>query len=589
MESKKRTHKLLCGLWLFLFLGSGFSQTQKAPVLQQLQIKGKLPVKVQALKKASKLKEGLPVTIPQIQNAQRYLLSFLNKKGFLDARMDSIIFNFNKDSSALLLKMFVNPGLPFVVDSLEIKSQALPVAQYRSEIRWQAGEAFDQDRLQEHIKELVRFAAERGYPLTRVGIQLVKIERDARQGHVVLRLTVKEGPKLFIKNVQFRGRTYTRPEVILREINFKPGMLYRQSWIDEIVPRLNRLRIFKTVFPPQLVRADSSSLVLVIEVQEGNATVFDGIVGYVPPPANQTLQRGYFTGLLNLSFRNLLGTGRKLKVYWEKSDRLSENFNFSYQEPWIFNWPLDAGFSFGREVRDTIYTAYDLQWATNLRFSDRLSFFLNFNRHSVNPDSLASVQLGLLKNRIYGLEVGLRYDTRDYPLNPTSGFNYTSSYNLAFKENLGPKWLLERDSVKTRLGLNTVNLHFEWYIPLWKNQVFAVLLSGHHIRGSRLQLSDYFWFGGRSSVRGYRERQFSGYSVGWANLEYRFISGTNSRVFLFSDFGYFKNDKKEQFLRGIGFGMRFETPLGIMGIDYGLARGESFRQGKIHFGLTNQF
>ena len=42
-------------------------------------------------------------------------------------------------------------------------------------------------------------------------------------------------------------------------------------------------------------------------------------------------------------------------------------------------------------------------------------------------------------------------------------------------------------------------------------------------------------------------------------------------------------------LPGYGLGIRFDTPLGIMGVDYGLGKGDSFSEGKIHFGITSQF
>jgi hypothetical protein len=42
-------------------------------------------------------------------------------------------------------------------------------------------------------------------------------------------------------------------------------------------------------------------------------------------------------------------------------------------------------------------------------------------------------------------------------------------------------------------------------------------------------------------------------------------------------------------LPGYGVGIRFETPLGIMGVDYGFGRGDSFSTGKIHFGIINSF
>jgi outer membrane translocation and assembly module TamA len=64
-----------------------------------------------------------------------------------------------------------------------------------------------------------------------------------------------------------------------------------------------------------------------------------------------------------------------------------------------------------------------------------------------------------------------------------------------------------------------------------------------------------------------------------------------SRFFLFVDGGQIesKNQTIDLFRVGYGFGLRIETRLGIMGVDYGLGRGDSWMRGKVHVGLINYF
>ncbi len=577
---------------LLLFIS--LIMANSSAILRDIRFKGKFPFDRKVLQKQLLLKPGNAVTPKSVNESQKRLIAFLNRKGYLEARIDSIQKKIEKkDSTKVDLVFWVNSGLLYRVDSVAILSDSIPAEQYRRLMEVRPNSPFDQDKLQQDIKRLINFAADAGFPLISVSVLEPKIKRDPKKPLITPRLRIKEGPAIYVKGIYIQGNRYTRPEVVLREIYFKPGMRYKQSWKEKIVSRLEKLQIFKSISAPDLVRVGRDSVLIVIPVEEGNSTVFDGVVGYIPETKNLKNKGGYLTGLLDISFKNLFGTGRKLKIYWEKTDRLSENFDFQYLEPWVAGQPVDMGLSFSREVRDTVYIAWDLKITSNFNLSENFSLFVNFNRHSVNPDSGASFDLGLLKNRVYGLETGIRYDTRDYPLNPLRGVFYKSSYVFGLKQNLGPRQIILRDSVKKRVGLNSLNLRFEWYQPLFKNQVFAFKLTTKHIRGNHLQLSDYFWFGGSRSVRGYREKQFSGYLVGWLNLEYRFISGRNSRMFLFTDWGYFEQKiagvKKKKLLRGMGLGLRFDTPLGIMGIDYGLAKGEGFRQGKIHFGLTNQF
>jgi len=156
-------------------------------------------------------------------------------------------------------------------------------------------------------------------------------------------------------------------------------------------------------------------------------------------------------------------------------------------------------------------------------------------------------------------------------------------------------YIIEEDSLIVRENLKTIQGNLAYFQPLWSNQVLAVEFHGGHIQGDKnqLQLSDHFWFGGFGTVRGYREDQFHGTTVSWVNLEYRFIVGRNSRIFLFNDWGFYQYEDGgitvNDILPGYGVGIRFDSPLGIMGVDYGIGRGDTFSTGKIHFGIINNF
>ena len=81
--------------------------------------------------------------------------------------------------------------------------------------------------------------------------------------------------------------------------------------------------------------------------------------------------------------------------------------------------------------------------------------------------------------------------------------------------------------------------------------------------------------------------------MAWSNLEWRYLLGRRSRVFLFADGGYFSTQSSalqhNAFKLGYGLGFRLETGLGMMGVDYGMAQGEGLMNGKVHVGLVNEF
>jgi len=216
-----------------------------------------------------------------------------------------------------------------------------------------------------------------------------------------------------------------------------------------------------------------------------------------------------------------------------------------------------------------------------------------FQKEMYLPDSASSHDFRLTQNQVLNAQIGVEYDTRDYPLNPRSGLFYSGSYTYGLKHILGPSYLVQEDSLIRDEKLHSILLDFEFYYNLWGNQVFAFRLNARQVKATSLQLTDYFWFGGSRSLRGYRENQFRGSSIAWSNLEYRFLLGRNARIFLFSDWGFYtaseQGKRHREILPGYGLGLRFETPLGIMGVDFGMGIGDSFREAKIHFGLVNRF
>ncbi|MGE5812464.1 MAG: BamA/TamA family outer membrane protein, partial [Ignavibacteria bacterium] len=67
--------------------------------------------------------------------------------------------------------------------------------------------------------------------------------------------------------------------------------------------------------------------------------------------------------------------------------------------------------------------------------------------------------------------------------------------------------------------------------------------------------------------------------------------------FVFFDTGYYYRpedpsrnvSKSEGFKIGYGLGLNLETSLGVLGVSFALAKGDSFSDGKIHFGIINEF
>ncbi len=141
------------------------------------------------------------------------------------------------------------------------------------------------------------------------------------------------------------------------------------------------------------------------------------------------------------------------------------------------------------------------------------------------------------------------------------------------------------------------NVDLDFYFSFFKRQSSLIGLHGIEIRSPRLETSDLFRLGGNNTLRGYREGQFLASRAAWCNVEIRYSLTRRSYAAAFYDFGYYRKPEddlynipaQEGFLYGYGLGIRIETALGMFGVSYALGRGDSILEGKIHFGLINDF
>jgi len=522
--------------------------------------------------------------------------SYLRQRGYLYARITKIQATYNPDSTLVQLMISGNTGSQVLFGDIQIHSDSLDVSNYENLLEIQKYDPYSQAAVENDISEMLSLAADSGFVYAKANIGNVSVNNIDGDLLATLAVNIMEGEVVAINDIEIRGNNYTRSRIILRELPVQVGQKYSRSAVSRIPQRLMRLGIFKNVKAPSMFVNDEGQYILKLDIEEGNATTFDGVVGFIPETRNTATGNkagGYFTGLVDVSFNNLFGTARRFDVHWEKPDKFSENFFLRYTEPWLFDYPLDVSAGLERTVRDSTYIEWKARLHTKWRYNEEFSIVSSLERQVVLPDSLANRNLRLVRYEQINLEIGLEYDTRDYPVNPRQGIYIGHSYILGLKNNYGPGYLLQEDSIKTREQIEQVKLDFDWYRELFRNQVLALRLKARLVDSDRLQITDLIWFGGARSLRGYREDQFQGNIVSWLNMEYRFLLARNSRIFVFNDWGAYQMElnkiKKDEILYGYGIGIRLDTALGILGVDFGLGKNDGFSDGKIHFGIINRF
>ena len=465
-----------------------------------------------------------------------------------------------------------------------------------SEFKFLEGAIFNKRDIERSIASALTYYENTGNPFAEIIISKINFHPFEAGGKysVDIYLELGKGRISRIDEIKINGNTKTKDNVVLRELRINSGQIYSQKLIEEIPYRLNRLGFFNSVnLPDYFINADEKG-VLTVYVQDKQTNNFDGIIGFIP--GNSQGESGYFTGLVNVSLRNLFGTGRAAAIRWQKLDRSSQELELKYLEPWLFNFPLNIEAGLFQRKQDTTYVQRRLNFSIRYLATEDISAAFNFSTESVIPGDNDTLSFTVYNSTSFTTGLNLKIDTRDDPYAPTRGLLFINAYSFSQKEISGPEKFILPGSA-TNINLQRFELEFRIFYQPFQRQVIALGLNGKELRGNFFDQSDLFRLGGTNSLRGYKEEQFLGSRIFWSNLEYRFSLTKRSFTFLFLDTGYFllKEDrfrninKSEAFKIGYGLGINLETGLGIIGVSFALAKGDGFSDGKIHFGIVNEF
>ncbi len=578
---------------IFLIQLMAFYGLYAKPTIKDIGFHGIEQVSEKQAREWLDMKENAVFDITAIRSNITKLLQGYSDAGMPFTRMDSLLYIISEDSSDAQVDIYITEGEMVHGGEINLVGvDSLRAAQIKQHFDYRTGRTLDTGLFERDLDDALTRLEKMGHPFSR--FDLYAMELDSSQSSIGLTWKTSLGPQLIVKEITILGNDLTKDYVILRTIKIKPDQLYDYNKVSQIKQRLMKSGFFEQVEEPQVFWTSGNEGGLLIEVKEGNASKFDGVLGYNPGTDDEG---GYLTGLVDIALGNLFGTGRALSIHWQKRDRESQDLSLHYREPWVAGWPLAIGFGFEQLIQDSTYIQRNLSVDFSFPIYDNFTAIGSVSRNEISPDSLGSYLLGIPKSRTLNAAIGLTYDTRDDRINPQNGVYYETEIESGVKTNLGPQNLMEMLELREDVNNKRLSLDVEFYQLLFKRQVLAVTLHGRQVRSNEkyIPVSDQYRLGGTRSLRGFREDQFRGSGIAWSNLEYRYIMGRRSWAFLFLDTGYYFSETQsgvnEDYKIGYGFGFRLETGLGIMGIDYGLGRGETdgLFSGMLHVGIVNEF
>lgn len=390
----------------------------------------------------------------------------------------------------------------------------------------------------------------------------------------VLSFTLHEG---IIEELLFEGLEKTKEYVLRRELDFEPPVVFDFARIKKNMQRIYDLGFFEDLSMRLEPGSDQEHIKVVIGVVEKKTGLAGVGIGY-------NTEEGWL-GYVRYQEANLGGNAQKVELRYEFGSRTL--YRLYFEEPWFLGDPTLLALSLYDQVKER--TNYEGGEEIGKYEEERIGGQLVFGR-KINEDwswrlkaKSEKIDITVLEGEApdrggvtNSLSPMIIYDTRDSILDPKEG--WYASLEAEFAGGA-----LGGDNSFTKYVLDV--RHF---IDTGPDTVLALRLLGGT---SDTSLPDYekFGVGGVNTLRGYDLFEFEGEKMLVCNLEYRWTVSENTQVVFFGDAGYAWPYEEpvsfEDIKTGYGVGIRVDTPIGPVRLDYGIGE----RGGQTYFSIGHTF
>jgi outer membrane protein insertion porin family len=411
-------------------------------------------------------------------------------------------------------------------------------------------------------------------------------------------------------------RGYTHEYIITREFQTQPGDVFNQAQIERDFQRVFGLQIFEDVTPGLEPGSQNPRKVkVIVNVTERSTGSVAAGLGF-----NFT---GDIFGTVSYRQDNFGGNNQKLTAEAQVSTR-DLLFDVSFTDPWIAGDPFRTSYTATTFARRAINLNFDggpneinLSNGDRVRIR-RLGGGITFSRPLDNGWTVA---VGTLAQNVSARDGSGDLFTTDAAGNPLTASD--TGVDDLWTIPLSASWDQRNDSFNPTSGgilrltseqsipvgrgsilMNRLRASYSHYIPLR----LINFTDGPQALAFNVQLGtilgdvppyDAFSLGGTNSIRGYDEGETgSGRSYAQLTAEYRFPIFSFLGMALFFDAGSDLGSGgavpgapgpsrgKPGSGFGYGAGVRVQTPLGPLRIDYGF---NDEGQGRLHFGIGERF
>ena len=573
--------------------------TQKTEfVVSKVDVKGLEKISKEEALKNVKVKEG-DQFIPQeaIDGAQKI---------FQTGLFASVEPSVEREANNTVAITYIVEENPIVKD-IEISGNTLfTEAQLEQALGIKEGELLNGNLLNPDNNGIIKLYNKGGYTTAR--IETINVSKE---GDIKIGLTEGMVDSVVFKKVnskrenerstEYKAKLRTKPYIFERSQSVKPGEILESKNVEATIRDLYRTGIFTSIEPVVSgSETDPNARSVEFLVEERPTTTINGSISY-----------GTSVGLvggLKLADTNLLGRGQEASINLEASNKGDKTFDISWFDPWIRNTErIQAGGSiYWRESVDDNAGPLDVEkvrkigtrWTIGKGLNDKIYVRLSA-RYDHYKEILGSKQINDTYNLI-ALTPSLIYDSRDNSYAPTKGIYSTLTYEKG-------------DLIKDKRKYDQFEADLRAYHHTFfkdKNVMAYRVVWGSTGSGTPDALR--FSIGGAETLRGYEYGKFEGFNKFHATVENRTQINKTLQFVTFFDIGNawqkstvvggrkintpdrHNASNFADLKKGVGVGIRLNTPIGPLRFDYGWPldpeeKGGQKTGGKFYFSFGQTF
>lgn len=542
-------------------------------------------------------RQGNPWIAGQVDSALFTVTSAYRALGFTDAAaVSDITWHDGQVERIADVTLSITEGVRTLVSGLSFtglqsvsEEEALEVTELRT------GMPLLYHVLEADRRALAARISEKGRPHVQV-LEHLSFSDDRSAAAVEYRTV--EGPAVTLGSVYFSGNFRTKERVFRRTLGMRAGDPFSPSRYLQGERNLRNLEILESVrFRAIGLAEKADEVTLLVDVAEQKPYYIEAGFGYES-------QRGLYADA-KAGDRNLFGTNRNAWIGSEVSETGFRN-EVHLMDPRFLGFSLSAAASLYQERQELFNQAFGTDtYGASLTFARSLAPALSgrlglrfeekklFDRGGGIPAGSEELYSG---RSIIVVGPALIYDTRDLFIRPRSGLYSTLSVDVS-------KGI--RNSFDDFLKYDVDLRYFRTPLP---RLTFALLARAAFLQSfgssGAIPEDQLLFLGGTSSVRGFSENMLrydaAGNPLGGrasvsGSLEARIDLGRNWELTTFYDTGSvartFDTFGTDGFRSSVGAGIRYITPIGPMGILYGmkLNRREGEGTGRWHFSIGYTF